>query len=76
MRSKADIPEPVLMVEIVHGKSLMGYIGDEDQKFLKIFVAVPPLVATTRRMLETQNVYNLNNHVFSFYESNVDIDLR
>lgn len=77
MRTKSDIPEAVLMVKIVQGKSLMGYTGDDNENFLKIMVALPTLVATTKRMIETTNVYQpLANHAFSFYESNVDIDLR
>lgn len=77
MRSKADISEAILMVQIVYGKSLMGYTGDEDQKFLKIMVALPQLVATSRRMIETVNVYEpLQNYATSFYEADVDIDLR
>lgn len=77
MRSKSDIPEAVLMVKIVKGKSLMGYTGDEDENFLKIMVALPTLVATTKRMIDTTTVYQpLANYAASFYESNVDIDLR
>lgn len=77
MRSKADITEAILMVQIVYGKSLMAYTGDEDQKFLKIMVALPQLVATSRRMIETTNVYEpLQNYATSFYEADVDIDLR
>lgn len=77
MRIKADINEAILMVEIVHGKSLMGYSGDEDQKFLKIMVALPQLVSTSRRMVETTNVYDkLQNYSVSFYEADIDIDLR
>lgn len=77
MRSKNSIPEAVLLVEIVKGKSLMGYTGDEDENFLKIMVALPTLVATTKRMIETTVVYKaLENYAVSFFESNVDIDLR
>lgn len=65
------------MVKMIKGKSLMGYNGDEDENFLKIMVALPSLVATTKRMIETTNVYQgLANHSCSFFESNVDIDLR
>lgn len=77
MRTKSDIPEAVLMVKRVKGKSLMGYNGDEDEDFLKIMVALPILVATTKRMIENTLIYQpLANYVFSFFESNVDIDLR
>lgn len=65
------------MVKIVQGKSLMGYTGDENLNFLKIMVALPTLVATTKRMIETTVVYQaLANTSISFFESNVDIDLR
>lgn len=65
------------MVKMIKAKSLMGYAGDEDDNFLKIMVALPRLVATTKRMIETTLVYQpLANYSASFFESNVDIDLR
>lgn len=77
MRTKQNISEAVLMVKIVQGKSLMGYTGEEDQNFLKIMVALPTLVATTKRIIDTTAIYQpLFNYAFSFFESNVDIDLR
>lgn len=74
MRSSTDkVPEAVVMVEIIQGKSLVEYTGDEDEKFLKITVALPHLIATTKRLLE--NGFYKNNSLSPF-EANIDIDLR
>lgn len=78
MRSnKENITEAVLAVEIVHGKSLMEYQGDDDQTFAKITVALPRLIAPSKRLLRTQVIYPpADHHEFTDFESNVDIDMR
>ncbi|XP_018336700.1 DNA polymerase delta catalytic subunit isoform X2 [Agrilus planipennis] len=77
MRGNKDTTEPILFMEIVKGKSLMEYTGDDNQKFMRITVALPKLVASTKRILETTTVYQpLSLHQFVFYEANIDIDLR
>ncbi|CAG9858096.1 unnamed protein product [Phyllotreta striolata] len=75
--TKGDLPEPVLMVEQVQGKSLVGYLGDEDKTFAKITVAVPKLVAAAKRIITTVTFYQpLASHTFFTYESNVDFETR
>ncbi|XP_017784664.1 PREDICTED: DNA polymerase delta catalytic subunit [Nicrophorus vespilloides] len=75
--NKENLSEAVLMVEIVQGKSLVEYQGDEYKSFAKITVALPKLVAATKRLLETTTVYQpAAHHNFVPYESNVDIEMR
>ncbi|KAG5861433.1 hypothetical protein JTB14_000469 [Gonioctena quinquepunctata] len=75
--NKSDIPEAVLMIEIVKGKSLVEYNGDEDDKFAKITLAVPKFVPAAKRLLTTTIVYQpLAAHSFFVFESNVDIETR
>ncbi|KAF5300035.1 hypothetical protein FQR65_LT09292 [Abscondita terminalis] len=74
MKSNPEkITEAVLKVAIVHGKSLMEYMGNEDNKFAKITVALPRFISACKRLLEN-GIYQ--NQTFSSFESNVDIDLR
>lgn len=77
MASKSEISEAVLMVEIVKGKSLVQYTGDEDEDFVKITLALPKFVPSAKRLLTTNIVYEpLASHTFSVFESNVDIETR
>lgn len=74
-RSKNDkISEAVLKVEIFFGKSLLEYQGDENDKFLKITMALPKHVAPAKRLLE--NTTANENHHYKIFESNVDIETR
>ncbi|CAH0561401.1 unnamed protein product [Brassicogethes aeneus] len=75
--NKENISEACLMVEIVKGKSLCEYTGENDLTFAKITVALPKFIPATKRLLTTQIVYEpLQNHVFNVYEANVDIETR
>lgn len=75
MRSNKDeVTEAILMVEIVKGKSLCDYLGEENLSFAKITVALPKLIAPSKRLLEVGNI--LPGHFFNAFESNVDIDTR
>lgn len=77
MANKNEISETVLSVEIVKGKSLVEYCGDEDQNFAKITLALPKFVPCAKRLLTQNIVYQpLASHSFSVYESNVDIETR
>jgi DNA polymerase delta subunit 1 len=78
MRSNKDnITEAVLMMELLKGKSLVEYQGEEDGKFAKITLALPKFVAAAKRLLTTTIVYQpLANHTFYPFESNVDIETR
>lgn len=78
MRSnKESISEAILMIELVDGKSLMEYNGEENRIFAKITVALHRFIPAAKRVLETTQVYSeLGHHVFSAFESNVDIEMR
>ncbi|KAL3267213.1 hypothetical protein HHI36_011349 [Cryptolaemus montrouzieri] len=75
--NKDNITDAVLAVEIVEGKSLVEYSGEENSKFAKITVALPKFVPAAKRLLENQIIYQpLGAHSFTFFESNVDIEMR
>lgn len=75
--NKENISEACLMVEIIKGKSLVEYTGEDDMTFAKITVALPKFIPAAKRLLTTQIVYEpLQNHVFSIFEANVDIETR
>lgn len=78
MRSNKDnISQAVLAVDIIQGKSLLEYQGDDDINCAKITVALPKLVAPVKRLLETTTVYEpIGYHTFQAFESNVDIEMR
>lgn len=78
MRSNKDkISEAVLSVEIVKGKSLLEYQGEDNLSFAKIIMALPKLIAPAKRLLETTTVYPPSgHHNFRAFESNVDIETR
>lgn len=78
MRSnKENIQETVLEVEILERLSIMNYLGDDKQRFVKITMALPKLLAPAKRILEKEIV--LNDFDFQdcrAFENNVDIDIR
>lgn len=77
MANKNDVLEAVLMIELIKGKSLVEYIGDQDQTFAKITLTLPKFVPAAKRLLTTSNVYQpLATHSFQFFESNVDFETR
>lgn len=76
-RSNKDVTEAVLMIEVVKGKSLVEYHGENDDIFAKITLALPKFVPAAKRLLTTTVVYEpLSKHTFAAFESNVDIDTR
>ncbi|XP_066252810.1 DNA polymerase delta catalytic subunit [Euwallacea similis] len=75
--NKDGIIDAVLMVEIVNGKSLLHYRGNNDEKFAKITVSLYKFVPAAKRLLSNSMIYSpLSNHPFEFYETNVDIETR
>lgn len=78
MRSnKENLQEAVLDVCIVERQSLMGYHGEQKFQFIRITLALPRLLASAKRLLEKEIVYN----EFDFsdcraYENNIDFDIR
>ncbi|XP_046672164.1 DNA polymerase delta catalytic subunit isoform X1 [Homalodisca vitripennis] len=78
MRGNRDnIQEAVLEVELVRKINLFGYNGNDPSPFLKVTVALPRLIAPSKRLLEKENVYpTFQNHRYRAFESNVDFDIR
>lgn len=77
MAHKNEISEAVLVVELVKGKSLVEYTGEDDTNFAKITLALPKFVPVAKRLLTTTTVYQpLATHTFFPFESNVDIETR
>lgn len=76
MRSNKDsIKEAVLEVRLVKAKSLMYYKGDDDITLARVSVALPKLIAAGKRLIERQPPsFSLMDP--SFYESNIDFDIR
>ncbi|KAL1509230.1 hypothetical protein ABEB36_003999 [Hypothenemus hampei] len=75
--NKEGITEAVLMIEIVTGKNLVLYRGDNDERFAKITLVQHKFVPAAKRLLQSQVIYQpLANHAFEFFENNVDIETR
>ncbi|XP_034247843.1 DNA polymerase delta catalytic subunit isoform X1 [Thrips palmi] len=75
--NRDNVQEAVLAVEIVKKQSLYGYRGDDMQQFLRVTVALPRLIAPSKRLLEKGDVFTaLGTHAFTSYESNIDYDIR
>lgn len=75
--NKDGITDAVLALESIEGKNLVEYTGEENQKFVKITVALPKFIPAAKRLLENQIIYQpLSGHSFTFFESNVDIEMR
>ncbi|CAG4908999.1 unnamed protein product [Colias eurytheme] len=73
--NKDNIREAVLEVKLLKAKSIMYYKGDSEIMFAKISVALPKLIAAAKRLIERQPTsYNLMDP--SFYETNIDFDIR
>jgi DNA polymerase delta subunit 1 len=66
----------VMNISVVRKQSLWGYHFGQDHNFLQIFVAVPPLVATARGLLEKGLIVNGAPRSFQTYESNIPYALR
>lgn len=77
-RGNKDLtPEAVLMVELVEGRSLVEYTGENVQKFAKITLSLPKFVPAAKRLLGNTIVHDkLQNHPLGAFESNVDIETR
>lgn len=76
--NRENVQEAVLMVEMVHKINLYGYTKDDSKSlYLKITVALPRLIAASKRLLEKENVYPVfSGHHYKMFESNIDFDIR
>ncbi|XP_049866622.1 DNA polymerase delta catalytic subunit [Pectinophora gossypiella] len=73
--NKDDIREAVLEVRLVKARSLMYFKGDSEITFARISVALPKLIAAAKRLIDKQPTsYGVMDP--SFYESNIDFDIR
>ncbi|XP_053953423.1 DNA polymerase delta catalytic subunit [Anastrepha ludens] len=78
MRSnKNNVQEAVLEVQLVERLNIYGYQGDTKQRYIKITMSMPKLVAAAVRLLTHQVVMS----DFDFqdcraFESNIDFDIR
>lgn len=78
MRSnREDVVHAVLAVDYVIKESIYGYHGNRKIPFLKITVAIPRLIAPTKRLLEQGfTCPGYTSHGFQSYESNIDFEIR
>jgi DNA polymerase delta subunit 1 len=76
--SRERLQRFVIAISVVERQSIWGYQGDKKQRFFKITMAVPPLVATARNLLEKGeiSVPGRGPIRFSTYESNLPFVLR
>jgi DNA polymerase delta subunit 1 len=81
--STANIPqaqrvkEYILSVSLHQKRSIMNYVGDSTQTFLKIVVALPKHIPTLRRILESSvNIPGYGDRTFLTYESNILFVMR
>ncbi|XP_045785485.1 DNA polymerase delta catalytic subunit [Maniola jurtina] len=73
--NKDNIKETVLEVRLVKAKSIMYYKGDNISTFARVSVALPKLIAPAKRLIEKQPTsFSLSDP--SFYETNIDFDIR
>nr|BAJ78733.1 DNA polymerase delta catalytic subunit [Lepidocampa weberi] len=77
-RGKDDIPEPIISMEICDKQSIMYYQGSSVAKFLRIKVALPRLIAGTKRLLEKGDgvPQQFRQHIFRPFEANIDFETR
>ncbi|XP_053625306.1 DNA polymerase delta catalytic subunit [Plodia interpunctella] len=73
--NKDELKEAVLEVRLVKARSIMYYKGDTDITFARVSVALPKLIAACKRLIERQPTsFCLMDP--SFYETNIDFDIR
>lgn len=70
-------PQFILHMEVVEKASLLGYAGGRRFPFLMIYLAMPSLVPTVRRLLGSGISFGSHRSVsFQAYESNIPFVLR
>lgn len=78
LKRDKDNFDSVLEIQIVQGKSLCDYNGDETSKFAKISVIQHSHVSAVKRILRSERslYHKTKDFLFEFFESNVDIETR
>ncbi|XP_063359569.1 DNA polymerase delta catalytic subunit [Cydia amplana] len=73
--NKDNIKEAVLEIRLIKARSMMHYKGDIDITFARVSVALPKLIAAAKRLIDrTPPSFGLMDP--SFYETNIDFDIR
>ncbi|CAH1389959.1 unnamed protein product [Nezara viridula] len=70
------VEEAVVMVEMVKKQSIFGYFGDNLLNFIKIYVAIPKLIATAKRLIEKNVLPYFSGDATQAFEANIDFDIR
>lgn len=77
LKSKAEkVEEAVVMVEMVKKQSIFGYFGENLLNFIKVYVAVPKLIATAKRLIEKNVLSYFSGDACQAFEANIDFDIR
>lgn len=77
MRGNKDVTTAVVKVEYCMKQNMYGYTSQGKVPFLKVTVAVPKLVATSRRILkEGFKTKTYPSHNYQSFESNIDFEIR
>ncbi|EGD74190.1 polymerase [Salpingoeca rosetta] len=76
--SAKDVPEVVMMVEIVSKESIYGFHATGKRPFLKIYLVQHKFINPARRALEqgTITLSKLGTLSYEVYESNLELNLR
>ncbi|KAF2360847.1 DNA-directed DNA polymerase family B exonuclease domain [Trinorchestia longiramus] len=76
--NKEQIVDAVLAVDLVTKESIFQFHNNEKSSFLKITVALPRLIAATKRLLGDAKVVleEIGTPSYEAYESNVDFEVR
>lgn len=73
--NKDNVKEAVLEIRLMKAKSIMYYQGENETTFARISVALPRLIAAAKRLMERQPMtFELMDP--TFYETNIDFDIR
>ncbi|XP_066276800.1 DNA polymerase delta catalytic subunit-like [Branchiostoma lanceolatum] len=78
MRSNKDnVKQAVLAVEMMERENMYGFHGNQKLSFLRITVALPRLIAPSKRLLEQGfSCPGYGLHGYQSFESNVDFEIR
>eukprot|EP00053_Salpingoeca_punica_P017130 m.163926 g.163926 ORF g.163926 m.163926 type:complete len:1070 (-) comp17121_c0_seq2:836-4045(-) len=72
----AEVPEPVLGIELKMKESIYGFHGNHKRPFLCITVAQHKCVSSTKRAIETGVATSKGVVTGEAYESNIELNLR
>jgi len=72
------IEDAVLCVDMVEKSSIYGFQGNKKIQFVKITLAIPKLVAASKRLLEKGevNIPGIGSAAVKAFEANIDFEIR